>query len=144
MKRKYNLLLLGFFSLFLVMLYGCGDISGTVFNVSGSSVKVSRMTLSDNGALKIFSGGSIESIPLESIESMTLFSNDAMTINGEFCFLADIIMNNGSRKLPVDTLRGKQTQTFVPINQTIIGMSHKGSFSADLSGITKITINHKK
>jgi hypothetical protein len=120
---------------------GC-SIAGTVIDISGSETQVSNMRLSGPGTLQVISTGTVKMIPLESLETVTLFPDEARTINGEFCFLADIVMHDGAHYTARDKNHDNIPRTFVSVNQLLFGASNKGSFSADLTGVSKISILH--
>ena len=126
----------------LSVLVGC-DVVGTVIDISGSETQVRNLRLSGPGTLQVISLGSVKLVPLESFESITLFTEEAQTVNGEFCFAADIYMRDGARLAARDKTHDNSPQTFIAVNQTLLGTSHRGSFSADLTGVSKITFLHR-
>ena len=119
-------------------LVGC-NVAGTVIDVSGTETWVSDMRVSGDGTLKIITGNAIQRVPLEAFESILLFPNETRTIDGDFCFLAEIVMRDGTRLAARDKPHDNAPRTFISVNQTLTGTCQRGSFSADLATISKIT-----
>jgi len=120
------------------LLIGC-DVAGTVVDFSNVQTQVMNMHLSGDGTMKIICGAGVKNVPLEAFESITLFHDEALTIDGDLCFAADIIMRDGTRLAGRDKTRDGKPRTYVTVNQTLIGTSHRGEFRIDLSGVSKIT-----
>ncbi|HEX7511465.1 MAG TPA: hypothetical protein VF335_09210 [Chitinivibrionales bacterium] len=123
----------------LIVIAGC-DIVGTVVDIAGSETTVHNMRLSGTGMLSIITGGATKAAPLESFESIVLFPEEAKMVGGEFCFMADVTMRDGTRYTARNKAHENTPLTFVAVNQTVTGSSHRGTFAAGLTGVTKISI----
>jgi hypothetical protein len=117
---------------------GC-DVAGTVVDRSNNETQLMNMRLSGSGTLKVLYGAAVKEAPLEAIESITLFPEESRTIEGAFCFAADIRMKDGTRIFGKNKTGDGNPAVFVAVNQTLTGTSHRGLFSIDLSGVSKIT-----
>ena len=124
-----------------IVLNGC-DVVGTVIDISGSETGVGNMRLSQPGALRVISGGTVKMVPLASVESVVFFPEEARTINGEFCCMADIFMRDGAHFTSRDKAHENAPVTFVCVNQTLLGTSQGGTYKANLADIAKITFVH--
>ena len=117
---------------------GC-DVAGTVVDRSNIETQVMNMRLSGSGRLKVVCGEGVKEVPLEAFESITVFPDEAQNRDGELCFAADIRMRDGTRLYGRDKAHDNKPLTYVSVNQTLSGTSHRGDFRIDLSGVAKIT-----
>jgi len=124
-----------------LLIFGC-DIVGTVIDISGTETGVRNMHVSGTGTMRIITAGTTVLAPLESFESIMFFPEEARIVNGEFCFPADITMRDGTRMAARDRTHDNAPLTFVSVHQTLTGTSRRGTFSANLTGVTKITFLH--
>ena len=117
---------------------GC-NVAGTVVDFFNVETPVMNMRLSGAGTMKVLCGAGVKNVPLEAFESITFFHDEALTVDGDLCFAADIVMRDGTRLAGRDKTRDGKPRTYVSVNQTLIGTSHRGEFRVDLSGVSKIT-----
>jgi hypothetical protein len=120
-----------------VFLTGC-DVAGTVVDRANNETEVVHMRLSGPGTLKVVWGAGVKEVPLESFGSIALFPDEAQTIEGEFCFAADITMRDGTRLSGRVKANDNKPRVYVSVNQTLRGTSHRGDFRIELSGVSKI------
>ena len=128
-------------TLILAVLCGGCDVAGRVVDRSNIETEVMNMRLSGSGRLKVICGAGIKEVPLEAFESITLIPYEVRTHDGELCFAADITMRDGAKLYGRDKANGNKPLTYVSVNQTLTGTSHRGDFRIDLSGVAKITFH---
>jgi hypothetical protein len=121
----------------VTFLTGC-DVAGTVVDRSNTETQVMNMYLSGSGMMKVICGAGIKEVPLESFESITLFPDETRIIEGDLCFAADVTMRDGTRLHSREKSRDSTPRTYISVNQTLTGTSHRGNFTIELSGVSKI------
>jgi hypothetical protein len=119
------------------LLTGC-NVAGTVVDRSNTETQVMDMRLSGSGTLKVVHGAAVKAVPLEAFQSITLFPEETQTIDGELCFGADVTMRDGTKLSGRDKTHDNKPVTYVSVNQTLLGTSHRGVFRIELSGVSKI------
>jgi hypothetical protein len=122
---------------------GCAGIRGTVIDRSDTETKLIKMTTSSAGTITVITGGAVREIPLKSFSSLTLYPEYAATIEGRFCYAADIDLRDGASLKARDKGDDKPPKTFVCVTATVSGVAHKGSYSAGLTDVRKLTVVKK-
>ncbi len=122
---------------YAAFLTGC-DVAATVVDRSNTETQVMNIRVSGDGTIKVFHGAAVKRLPIEAFESITLFPEETQTIDGELCFGADVTMRDGTALSGRDKAHDNKPRTYVSVNRTLAGTSHRGEFRIELSGVSKI------
>ncbi|KMQ50501.1 hypothetical protein CHISP_2619 [Chitinispirillum alkaliphilum] len=121
-----------------LLLTGC-SLSGTVVDRSEFAVQVGKMQLAGDPALKVYHGGALHLIPLESIKTLEIDGEESMNYGGEFFMSASITLKDGTRK--VASGRNSDKRSFVSVNNTITGKSSNGVYSISVDNIIRLEVD---
>jgi hypothetical protein len=121
----------------IACLSGC-SLSGVFVDTSSLQVTLKKIRLEKGKDLKVYYGGQVRYIPLESIRRMTIYQYESQTIERELYFLGAIELRDGTI-----LASGKNTDkggtTFICMGDVLLGNQGKTTVRLPLDKVSKLT-----